>query len=436
MSLVEGFSKKNKQEKRQWINNTYFSDEDNALALFSSYDNPDDDLQKLHDEFTENAIGNYYLPFSVAPNFKINNKWYTVPMVTEESSVVAAASKAAKFWAKRGGFHSKVISMEKVGQIHLMFDGNPTELFEFFEDIKPELIQSIEPLSQNMKKRGGGLCSIHLKNKTQQLKHYYQVHCTFETLDAMGANFINSCLEQMAKVLIQRSKERKLSGRLNHIMSILSNYVPHCIVISKVKCPVSALETADLSAEEYAQKFVQAVQIANTEVHRAVTHNKGIMNGIDAVVIATGNDFRAVEAGAHAYACRNGQYSSLSSASLNGNIFEFSLEIPLSLGTIGGLTRLHPMVKMALQILKHPSAKELMQIAASVGLAQNFAAINSLITSGIQKGHMKMHLTNILNQYGATENEKKHIITYFADKTVSYEAVAHQLQLLRQSHGK
>jgi hydroxymethylglutaryl-CoA reductase len=215
-------------------------------------------------------------------------------------------------------------------------------------------------------------------------------------------------------------------------MSILSNYVPNCLVKAEVSCPVEDLnEDENISPEEFAAKFIQAVNIAEVEPYRAVTHNKGIMNGIDAVVLATGNDFRAVEASVHAYASRNGNYSSLSHAKVEDGVFTFWMEIPLALGTVGGLTGLHPLVKLSLELLHDPSAKELMQIVAVAGLAQNFAALRSLTTTGIQKGHMKMHLMNILNQFGANENEKNTLIDYFKTHTVTHSAVVEAINKLR-----
>ena len=189
-------------------------------------------------------------------------------------------------------------------------------------------------------------------------------------------------------------------------MSILSNYAPDCLVKAEVSCEVKELNIRE-EYDGFCEKFIQAVKIAELDVSRAVTHNKGIMNGIDAVAIATGNDFRAIEAGIHAYASRKGKYTSLSKASIENGIFNFSIEIPLALGTVGGITNLHPLVKLALDMLDNPTAEELMQITASVGLAQNYGALRSLITSGIQKGHMKMHLINILNSLEASESEKK-----------------------------
>ncbi len=206
-------------------------------------------------------------------------------------------------------------------------------------------------------------------------------------------------------------------------MSILSNYVPECLVKVGVSCPIEKMAVANLSGKEFTDKFVKAIAIANAEVHRATTHNKGIMNGIDSVVLATGNDFRAIEAGAHAYACRSGKYQSLTNAYVENDVFYFNIIVPLALGTVGGLTNLHPLVKTALQILEKPSAEELMQIAATVGLAQNFAAVSSLVTLGIQKGHMKMHLMNILNQLGADDAQKQYVSDYFKDKTLTHSEV-------------
>jgi len=215
-------------------------------------------------------------------------------------------------------------------------------------------------------------------------------------------------------------------------MSILSNYVPDCLVRAEVSCPVSELAEDDSTdAERFAEKFVQAVKIAEVEPYRAVTHNKGIMNGVDAVVLATGNDFRAVEAGVHAYASRDGQYRSLTHAKIENGIFTFWLELPLALGTVGGLTGLHPLVKLALELLHKPSAKELMQIVAVAGLAQNFAALRSLITTGIQEGHMKMHLMNILNQFEATTKEKELLTDHFKTHLVTHNAVKEAIEKLR-----
>jgi hydroxymethylglutaryl-CoA reductase len=218
-------------------------------------------------------------------------------------------------------------------------------------------------------------------------------------------------------------------------MSILSNYTPQCLVRAWVEAPVesfaeSALQNG-MDAQQLVERFALAVRIAHLDPDRATTHNKGIYNGIDAVVIATGNDFRAIEACGHAYAARDGQYRSLSSCEVKDGVFRFWLDIPMAIGTVGGLTNLHPLAKRSLEMMGYPSAEELMKIIATVGLAQNFAAVRSLVTTGIQKGHMKMHLMNILNHLEATEKEVKEAIIYFADKIVSFTAVREFLQLLR-----
>ena len=434
---IAGFSKLSKEEKINWIASTHFSNTGEATKTIKKYWNSDADLQKLHDEFIENTISNFYLPLGVAPNFVINGKSYTIPMAIEESSVVAAASKSAKFWASRGGFKATVLNSEKIGQVHFIYKGSKEKLTAFFNQIKYKLISETDSITKNMQKRGGGILGIELRDKTVELEHYYQLHATFETKDSMGANFINSCLEQFAKTLKEEASQFELFSEeeknIQVVMSILSNYVPNCIVRAEVSCPIEDLkEEKNISQEEFAEKFVRAVKIAEIEPYRAVTHNKGIMNGIDAVVLATGNDFRAVEAGVHAYASRNGKYSSLSHAKVENGIFTFWMEIPLALGTVGGLTSLHPLVKMALEMLGKPSAHELMQIVAVAGLAQNFAALRSLTTTGIQQGHMKMHLMNILNQFQATEEERKQVVKHFEKNTASHSAVVDFIENLRK----
>lgn len=433
---IAGFSKLSKSKKIDWIVDTYFSNKEEAKHILTQYWNSDAQLQSLHDEFIENTITNYYLPFGVAPNFLINGQLYTIPMAIEESSVVAAASKAAKFWLERGGFKAEVLSTTKIGQVHFMYQGSVDNLKAFFNSVKPKLIAATTSITQNMQKRGGGILDIQLIDKTDALEHYFQLHATFETLDAMGANFINSCLEQFAKTFKEEAQHfegfTSEEKQIQVVMSILSNYVPNCLVRAEVSCNVEDLNENDgVSPEEFATKFIQAVKIAEVEPYRAVTHNKGIMNGIDAVVLATGNDFRAVEAGVHAYASRTGRYSSLSHASVENGIFKFWMEIPLALGTVGGLTSLHPLVKLALEMLGKPSAKELMQIVAVAGLAQNFAALRSLTTTGIQEGHMKMHLMNILNQMQANDSEKMKIVEHFKTHVVTHSAVVDALNNLR-----
>lgn len=433
---MSGFSKLTKEQKINWLAETHFAEPQEAITLIKKYWNDDAELQQLHDEFIENTITNFYLPLGIAPNFTINGKDYTIPMAVEESSVVAAASRAAKFWSKRGGFKATVLNTEKIGQVHFLFKGNPEELKSFFETIKPKFFEGTDDITKNMRRRGGGILDIQLRDKTEAMPNYYQLHATFDTKDSMGANFINTCLEQFSKIMKQEAVTWNgftADEQPEVIMSILSNYVPNCVVRAEVSCPVVDLcEDEGISPQEFAEKFITAINIAEVEPYRAVTHNKGIMNGIDAVVVATGNDFRAVEAGVHAYAAKAGRYTSLTHAHIEGDTFRYYIELPLALGTVGGLTNLHPLVKLSLELLGNPSAEELMQIVAVAGLAQNFAAVRSLTTTGIQQGHMKMHLMNMLNQLHANNNEKELAAKHFENNTITHAAVNDYIAAIRK----
>lgn len=426
MDIVSGFSKLSKQEKIDWLSAQNGGDEVSGVSRFW-HDNPEE--QKILDDFSENTISNFIFPYGIAPNFSIDGKVYAVPMVIEESSVVAAASKSAKFWLSRGGFKTKIVSTTKVGHVHFIYNGDKDKLNNFFNLHKVNLLQSVKEITKNMEKRGGGVKDLTLIDKTRSLENYFQLEATFDTCDAMGANFINSVLEEFAESLLFHASKfssfTQSEKEIDVIMSILSNYTPKCLVRVFVECPIVDLGEFEggMSAQDFAYKIDRAVQIAKVDVNRAVTHNKGIFNGIDSVVLATGNDFRAIEACGHAYAAKDGQYRGLSSCMINEKTFKFELEIPLALGTVGGLTSLHPMAKTTLSLLDRPSAPELMKIVACVGLAQNFGALRSLVTTGIQKGHMKMHLLNILNQLNATKQQIEMAKSHFEDKTVSFSSV-------------
>jgi hydroxymethylglutaryl-CoA reductase len=435
MQPVTGFSKLSKSQKIDWLVSHHLDDSATARQTLIQYWNENQKLQDLHDGFSENTVTNYFFPFGLAPNFLIDQELVTIPMAIEESSVVAAASKAAKFWLDRGGFKTQIKGTLKSGQVHLMYYGLGSEMDAFYAFAKAELLQSLEQINASMKKRGGGIQELSLVDKTKSLEGYYQLHATFETRDAMGANFINTTLEQLATTLRQKAAEFQgfSSDVPEVIMSILSNYVPDCLVNVSVSCKIEEIGTINgVTGAEFARKFVRAVDIATVEPYRAVTHNKGIMNGIDAVVIATGNDFRAVEAGVHAFASRDGQYRSLTSARIENDSFIFEADFPLALGTVGGLTSLHPLSKLAIQILGNPTAEHLMKVTAVAGLAQNFAALHSLVTTGIQTGHMKMHLVNMLEQIGATDEEKKVLRQEYTDKTPSFSSLRESLNLLRE----
>jgi hydroxymethylglutaryl-CoA reductase len=434
---INGFSKLNKQAKIEWLNQTFLqSPSPNPqnteggywVEKLSEFQHADPEFQRIFDGFSENTIANFPMPYGIAPNVNINGTTYAVPMVIEESSVVAAASSAAKFWSERGGFHAEILGTVKVGQVHFTWTGDPEVLASVFPQLKATLITESKHLTANMERRGGGILDIELIDFTATEADYYQLRCTFETCDSMGANFINSVLENFGDTLEWALAEATQIEPIV-VMCILSNFTPNCVVRAWVECDVKDFHHAE--AAFYAEKFRRAVRIATIDPYRAVTHNKGIMNGIDAVVLATANDFRAIEACCHAYASRDGQYRSLSNCTIENERFKFWIDVPLALGTVGGLTSLHPLAKLSLQILGNPSAAELMQVIAVVGLAQNFAAVRSLVTTGIQKGHMKMHLTNILNHLQADAHEMAAAAVHFEDKTVSFTAARMFLEELR-----
>jgi hydroxymethylglutaryl-CoA reductase len=435
--IIKGFSKLLKEDKLKLVAE-YFENPGEVIELLKSFWHTDEDKQKLFDEFSENTISNFYIPYGIAPNVIINGHNYLVPMVIEESSVVAAASAAAKFWSERGGFKSEIISTRKIGQVHFNWAGKPDVLQKLMPQLRKVLLDSTKELTANMKKRGGGILDIELIDMTHELPDYYQLMVRFETVDSMGANFINSVLEEFGQGLkVFMAEQIQLPDahrQCEIIMAILSNYTPECLVRSWVECDLKELDNVDekLNGEAFARKFERAVQIAHTDIYRATTHNKGIYNGIDAVAIATGNDFRAIEAAGHAYAARNGRYASLSWIEIDENHFRFILEVPLALGTVGGLTSLHPLAKQSLELLGNPTAKELMMITSVMGLANNFSAVKSLTTKGIQAGHMKMHLYNILNHFRANDAEKDAAVAYFKDQKVSFSSVGQYIASLRK----
>lgn len=435
--LLTGFSSLSREEKIDQVARLFDDPQEFAKELNSFRHQK---YRELLDGFSENTITHYPLPYGVVPNVLVNGRLYMVPVVTEESSVVAAAAKSAKFWAKRGGFHARVISTTKMGQVHFTWKGNFRKLQDHFPELKEKLMEKTAPVTQNMVKRGGGIRDIRLIDKTLSMAHYYQLMAEFETVDSMGANFINTCLEEMASALVEYiSGSGHFHGEeknVNVIMAILSNYTPDCLVECRIETGIRDLgvQEGGLSPEDFARKFEQAVTISRVDTYRAATHNKGIFNGIDAVALATGNDFRAVEACGHTWAARSGNYSGLTDIDLSNHVFRYSLTLPLALGTVGGLTSLHPLAKRSLGMLGNPRAEELMMIAASVGLANNFGAIRSLITRGIQAGHMKMHLSNILNRLGATPTEKEQAKACFSKRKVSYRAVETFLLSLRKQH--
>lgn len=425
---ISGFSKLSKLGKVKWIAETFFKDPEAAIREFKSFWYADHEKQKVLDGFSENTISNFPMPFGVAPNFIINDRAYTVPMVIEESSVVAAASSAAKYWMGRGGFKTEILGTTKIGQLHFKWFGTYSKLERSLSEFRSYLDCRIKDLTENMSRRGGGITGMYFKDFSEQIPGVRQLILEFETCDSMGANFINTILERTSDLLCQfilendsfTAKEKDYVK----IMAILSNYTPDCLVRASVSCPVSELgDFGRVKGGQLAQKFKDAVDIARFDPYRACTHNKGIYNGIDAVVLATGNDFRAIEACGHAYASRDGSYRSLSFCEIKDGIFKFWMDVPMAVGTVGGLTNLHPIARRSLELLGNPGSEELMQVIAATGLAQNFAAVKSLVTTGIQKGHMKMHLLNILNHLDASEEQMSRATSHFENARISFSEV-------------
>ena len=434
---ISGFSRLSREEKIEMASKLS-SDPAGFTRELSGFWHRDKEVQRILEEFSENTVSNYCLPFGLAPNFLINGRDYILPMVIEESSVVAAASKSAKFWYNRGGFRTTVISTAKPGHVYFKWNVSRDLLMDKAEDLERYMIEKTSHLTENMRKRGGGIISVKIIDMEEKMPGFFKLEAIFETADSMGANFINTCLEAFSRLLPEFFHDSGIlidEHDLDITMAILSNHTPDCLVSCTLACREEEFAGmgAGLSAWEFTRKFKEAVDIANHDPYRAVTHNKGIFNGVDALVLATGNDFRAVAAAGHAYAAMDGQYRSLTNLELKGGEFAFELRLPLAIGTVGGLTGSHPLARLSMDLLGFPDAREAMQIIAAAGMANHFAAIWSLITSGIQKGHMQMHLSNILNSLGANQEEKETAVRYFHDKEVSYRAVEDFLIHLRRS---
>lgn len=434
---ISGFSGLSREKKIEMASKLS-SDPEAFTHELAGFWHRDPEVQHILEEFSENTVSNYCLPFGLAPNFLINDRNYILPMVIEESSVVAAASKSAKFWFPRGGFRTEVISTTKPGHVYFKWKVSRDLLLDNEQEIEKYLIEHTGHLTENMRKRGAGIRSVRILDVADEMPGHFKLEATFETADSMGANFINTCLEAFARLLPEFFRDRGIlidEQDLEITMAILSNLTPECLVSCKVQCPEEEFAGmgGGLTASEFTQKFKEAVNIARHDPYRAVTHNKGIFNGVDALVLATGNDYRAIAAAGHAYASREGEYSSLTGLGLSGGLFTYTLRLPMAIGTVGGLTRAHPLARLSMDLLGFPGARELMKITAAAGLANNFAAIWSLVTSGIQKGHMQMHLTNILNSLGATVEEKETASRFFHDKEVTYRAVEDYLIQLRRS---
>lgn len=351
-------------------------------------------------QMIENVLGLYTLPFAIATNFQINHTDYLIPMVVEEPSVVAAVSNAARLIREGGGFITSSDEPIMIGQIQVLDLQDLSLADEALHANKDRLIHAANTVAGSLIERGGGAKDLETRLfPNTAIGNMLVVHLLYDTRDAMGANAVNTAAEYIAPLI-----EEITGGRVN--LRILSNLTDRRKAYAEGMIPASELATADITGTEAVKSIVEAGIFAEIDPYRAATHNKGIMNGIDAVILATGNDWRAVEAGAHAYAARSGTYSSLTKwwQDEDGNL-RGRIELPLAIGTVGGATRVHPTAKVAMKILGYPNAKTLSEIMASVGLAQNLGAIRALATEGIQHGHMRMHARQLAVAAGAEPHE-------------------------------
>ena len=417
-----GFSKKSYHERLELLR---------AQALLSpekqrSLEQDEQVSLAVADQLSENVVGTFSLPYSIIPELLVNGQNYTVPYVTEEPSVVAAASYASKIIKRAGGFTAQVHERQMIGQVALYQVDDPELAQEKIASKKAELLELANQAYPSIVKRGGGARDLHveqIKGETDFLVVYLHV----DTQEAMGANMLNTMLEALKPVLEELSQGQSLMG-------ILSNYATDSLVTASCRIAFRYLSRQKDHGREIAEKIALASQFAQSDPYRAATHNKGIFNGIDAILIATGNDWRAIEAGAHAFASRDGRYQGLSRWSLDMDTEELvgEMTLPMPVATKGGSIGLNPRVALSHELLGNPSAKELAQIIVSIGLAQNFAALKALVSTGIQQGHMKLQAKSLALLAGASESEVAPLVErLIADKTFNLETARRYLENLR-----
>lgn len=417
-----GFSKKSYQERLELLQ---------AQALLSpekqaSLEQDEQISVTVADQLSENVVGTFSLPYSLVPEVLVNGQEYTVPYVTEEPSVVAAACYASKIIKRAGGFTAQVHQRQMIGQVALYQVADPEQAQEKITNKKAELLELANQAYPSIVKRGGGARDLHveqIKGETDFLVVYLHV----DTQEAMGANMLNTMLEALKPVVEELSQGQSLMG-------ILSNYATDSLVTASCRIAFRYLSRQKDQGREIAEKIALASQFAQADPYRATTHNKGIFNGIDAVLIATGNDWRAIEAGAHAFASREGHYQGLSQWTLDLEREELVGEVtlPMPVATKGGSIGLNPRVALSHELLGNPSAKELAQIIVSIGLAQNFAALKALVSTGIQQGHMKLQAKSLALLAGASESEVAPLVErLIADKTFNLETAQRYLENLR-----
>ena len=417
-----GFSKKSYQERLELLK---------AQALLSperqeSLEQDEQMSVTVADQLSENVVGTFSLPYSLVPEVLVNGQEHTVPYVTEEPSVVAAASYASKIIKRTGGFTAQVHERQMIGQVALYQVAEPDFAQEKIASKKAELLELANQAYPSIVKRGGGARDLHveqIKGETDFLVIYLHV----DTQEAMGANMLNTMLEALKPVLEELSQGQSLMG-------ILSNYATDSLVTASCRIAFRYLSRQKDQGREIAEKIALASQFAQVDPYRAATHNKGIFNGIDAILIATGNDWRAIEAGAHAFASRDGRYQGLSQWTLDLEREELvgRMTLPMPVATKGGSIGLNPRVALSHELLGNPSAKELAQIIVSIGLAQNFAALKALVSTGIQQGHMKLQAKSLALLAGASESEVAPLVErLIADKTFNLETARRYLENLR-----
>ena len=417
-----GFSKKSYHERLELLKAQALLSSDKQTSL-----EQDEQVSlAVADQMSENVVGTFSLPYSIIPEILVNGKDYTVPYVTEEPSVVAAASYASKIIKRAGGFTAQVHERQMIGQVALYqvpdMDSAQTQI----SSKKAELLELANQAYPSIVKRGGGARDLHVEQLSGDTD-FLVVYLHVDTQEAMGANMLNTMLEDLKPVLEELSQGQSLMG-------ILSNYATDSLVTATCRVAFRYLSPQKDEGREIAVKIALASQFAQAYPYRAATHNKGIFNGIDAILIATGNDWRAIEAGAHAFASRDGRYKGLSSWRLDLETEELvgEMTLPMPVATKGGSIGLNPRVALSHELLGNPSAKELAQIIVSIGLAQNFAALKALVSTGIQQGHMKLQAKSLALLAGASESEISPLVErLIADKTFNLETAKRHLENLR-----
>ena len=417
-----GFSKKTYHERLELLR---------AQALLSpekqrSLEQDEQVSLAVADQLSENVVGTFSLPYSIIPELLVNGQDYTVPYVIEEPSVVAAASYASKIIKRAGGFTAQVHQRQMIGQVALYQVADPEQAQAKIASKKAELLELANQAYPSIVKRGGGARDL----RVEQIKgetDFLVVYLYIDTQEAMGANMLNTMLESLKPVLEELSQGQSLMG-------ILSNYATDSLVTASCRIAFRYLSSQKDQGREIAEKITLASQFAQADPYRAATHNKGIFNGIDAILIATGNDWRAIEAGAHAFASRDGRYQGLSQWTLDMEREELvgQMTLPMPVATKGGSIGLNPRVALSHELLGNPSAKELAQIIVSIGLAQNFAALKALVSTGIQQGHMKLQAKSLALLAGASESEVAPLVErLIAEKTFNLETARRYLENLR-----